>query len=371
MFSICWVEYFETMAMLCCKFNDKEAYNTPPYLQTLTLSRMNISLKHLILHSLSLGSEGAVELQARPQELAASDKAMELIEELHLGYNAKAAKGFGYYNNENSSQFKGSLDAYLKQETPFLAFSQDIASILVEQVNAYQVVEQGVLLVAEYEHVAGDYLLVAVLERKVSPSVNEQWEITDSHYLETSSIQLAARIDLTDMQRNSESTRYLSYVKGRAGRKISDFFVEFLGCDDGLDVKQQNTVLMQAVEEFCAATQLEAEEGAEVRKEVKSYCEQQLKDGEEIKVKELTEVFPETDEGMDFYQFAADNYPLEEQFPADRGSLKKMAKFFGQGKGVSISFDRDLLGERIQYDPQTDTLTIVGIPPNLREQLSK
>ncbi|MDX2322278.1 MAG: nucleoid-associated protein, partial [Moritella sp.] len=41
------------------------------------------------------------------------------------------------------------------------------------------------------------------------------------------------------------------------------------------------------------------------------------------------------------------------------------------GGGLSVSFDQKLMGERISYDAQTDTLTIVGIPPNLREQLTR
>ncbi|TEA27229.1 nucleoid-associated protein, partial [Candidatus Schmidhempelia bombi] len=36
-----------------------------------------------------------------------------------------------------------------------------------------------------------------------------------------------------------------------------------------------------------------------------------------------------------------------------------------------INFDMELLGERIQWDPTTDTLTIKGTPPNLRDQLQR
>ncbi|WP_427981713.1 nucleoid-associated protein YejK [Agarivorans sp.] len=330
---------------------------------------MSISLKHLILHSLELNQDGALELQARAEEMAHSDAALELIESLHLNYSGRAAKGFGFYNEQNNSPFKQQLDGLLDASLDFHRYSVDAGQVLVEELQKYDFVEQGVLLFAQYEHVAGEYLLIMLLENKTSPAVNESLELTASRYLETSSIQLAARIDITDMQRNAESKRYVSYVKGRAGRKISDFFVEFLGCDDGLDVKLQNTVLMQAVDDYCQATQLDKEEKRAYKDEVKSYCEQQLKEGQEIIVGELAKALPKAEENVDFYQFAAENYPLEEQFPADRTALKKLAKCFGQGKGVSVSFEQKLLGERVFYDEATDTLTIVGIPPNLREQL--
>ena len=38
---------------------------------------------------------------------------------------------------------------------------------------------------------------------------------------------------------------------------------------------------------------------------------------------------------------------------------------------MSLNFDRKLLGEKVFYDEANDTLTIKGIPANLRDQLSR
>ena len=62
---------------------------------------------------------------------------------------------------------------------------------------------------------------------------------------------------------------------------------------------------------------------------------------------------------------------MEESFQADRGMLKTLAKFSGQGGGMTISFDRKHYGDRITYNAETDTLVIKGIPPNLKDQLLK
>jgi nucleoid-associated protein len=51
--------------------------------------------------------------------------------------------------------------------------------------------------------------------------------------------------------------------------------------------------------------------------------------------------------------------------------MRKLTKFVGAGGGLNVSFDSLLLGERIFYDPETDTLTIKGTPPNLRDQLTR
>ena len=39
------------------------------------------------------------------------------------------------------------------------------------------------------------------------------------------------------------------------------------------------------------------------------------------------------------------------------------------GGGLTLSFEQKLLNSRVFYDPQTDTLTIRGVPPNLKDQL--
>ncbi|EBV4056717.1 nucleoid-associated protein YejK, partial [Salmonella enterica subsp. enterica serovar Typhimurium] len=57
--------------------------------------------------------------------------------------------------------------------------------------------------------------------------------------------------------------------------------------------------------------------------------------------------------------------------PADRSTLRQLTKYAGSGGGLTINFDAMLLGERIFWDPATDTLTIKGTPPNLRDQLQR
>ncbi|WP_416202408.1 nucleoid-associated protein [Acinetobacter sp. LMB-5] len=42
-------------------------------------------------------------------------------------------------------------------------------------------------------------------------------------------------------------------------------------------------------------------------------------------------------------------------------------KIAGNGGGVSMSFDAQLLNERVFYDVETDTLTIKGTPPAMRD----
>lgn len=102
------------------------------------------------------------------------------------------------------------------------------------------------------------------------------------------------------------------------------------------------------------------------------YCNEQIKSGDEVEIRELSGELPTSNDGTSFLDYTQEQgYDLEESFPGDRSTVRKLTKFVGAGGGVTINFDSMLLGERIFYDPETDTLTIKGTPPNLRDQLTR
>ncbi len=222
-----------------------------------------------------------------------------------------------------------------------------------------------------YRYPAVEYLLVTVLNNLSSMRVNENLDINPTHYLDINHADIVARIDLTEWETNPQSTRYLTFLKGRVGRKVADFFMDFLGASEGLNAKAQNRGLLQAVDDFTAEAQLDKAERQNVRQQVYSYCNEQLQAGEEIELESLSKELSGVSE-VSFSEFTAEKgYELEESFPADRSTLRQLTKYAGSGGGLTINFDAMLLGERIFWDPATDTLTIKGTPPNLRDQLQR
>ena len=65
------------------------------------------------------------------------------------------------------------------------------------------------------------------------------------------------------------------------------------------------------------------------------------------------------------------NYALEENIPPLTATLKKLEKFSGAGRGVTLTFNAELLGQRVIWDEANDTLTIKGVPANLKDQLQR
>lgn len=140
------------------------------------------------------------------------------------------------------------------------------------------------MLFGQYRYLAVEYLLIAVLNSRNSMRVNEELDINTTHYLDINNADIVARIDLTEWETNPESTRYLTFLRGRVGRKVADFFMDFLAASEGLDTKAQNRGLLQAVDDYCADAQLDKNERQSVRQQVYSYCNEQLQAGEEIEL---------------------------------------------------------------------------------------
>ncbi|PPS58760.1 hypothetical protein CRX72_22520 [Pantoea sp. BRM17] len=69
------------------------------------------------------------------------------------------------------------------------------------------------------------------------------------------------------------NSRYLTFLRGRVGRKVADFFMDFLGASVGLDTKAQNRGLLQAVDDYCAESNLDKNERQNYRQQVYSYCD--------------------------------------------------------------------------------------------------
>ncbi|EKE72248.1 nucleoid-associated protein YejK [Gallaecimonas xiamenensis] len=332
---------------------------------------MSINVKALILHRLELNQEGLLVVTPRHQTLPATEAVTQLIAELHASYAAKPGKGFAAFNDSGSS-FAEALANYLDGQSEFVPFSLQAADLLQAQLNQYGLVETGYLLLAHYQHLAVDKLLVMQLKAQESVTITDALDLGQTRFLELKSLQLAASVDLTAWQVEPERRQYISFVRGRAGRKVSDFFLDFLGCVEGVDAKAQSKALLTAVDDYCAAAGLEGEERQDLGKQVFSYCKEKAASGEEVTVAELSDSLPPWEGESRFADFAAQgDYGLEDKFPVEQSALKALVKFSGTGAGVTISFEEKHLGERVIYDMATDTLTIKGIPANLRDQLKR
>ena len=332
---------------------------------------MSITVNQIVLHQLVKHAENETSMMEsvlRDELLTITPEVEQMMLQLHQGYQNKG-KAFGVF--QENSIFAQDLNRLLENEINFLNFSQQSTKLLAQELGKYNFADSGTLILCQYNFLATDYLFIALLDSRISMLVDENLEIRRTEYLDITQFDIAARINLTDLQVNANSNRYLTFIKGRVGRKISDFFMDFLGAEEGLNPQVQNQCLLQAVSDYCEQGELNKEQTQAVKKQVFEYCKGQLASGDEIALTELSANLPTLNERPFVIFTEEQDYGLEETIPPVRSALKTLTKFSGSGKGVTLSFDADLLNNRIEWNPLTDTLTIKGIPPNLKDQLQK
>lgn len=329
---------------------------------------MSLQIEKIVLHQLIRKSETEIDVVLRESLLDNHQVVIDLIADINRVYNNKT-KAYGLFHE--NSLFEDSVKELQRGNQDFLNFSQQSVKQLRNELAKYPFAEGGTVVFCLYRYLNVEYLLIAVLSSCYSMLVNEQLEINQTQYLDVDHADIIARIDITEWQTDPNSKRYLTFLKGRVGRKVSDFFMDYLGASEGLNAKNQNKNLVRAVDDYCQVIELDKQEKKAVREQVYDYCKGQLAAGEEIVINNLAKELPITDNN-DFNSFiASQEYDLDDEFPVDRSTLRQLKKFSGSGGGLTINFDADLLGERIKWDPQTDTLVIKGLPPNLRDQLQR
>jgi nucleoid-associated protein len=329
---------------------------------------MSLQIEQIVLHQLIRKSDTEIEVILRDTPINNSEAVVELISEINQVYNNKS-KAYGLFNDD--SLFAQSVREYYTDKQSFISFSQTSTKQLRDQIIKYPFAEGGTVIFCLYRYLAVEYLMIAVLNNCHSIFVDDNLNVTNTQYLDIAHADIIARIDLTEWQTEADSKRYLTFLKGRVGRKVADFFMDYLGATEGVNTKLQNKNLIQAIDDYCQEIQLDKQQKQSCRQQVYDYCHDQLEAGEEIALASLAKNLPDNvnNDFLDFVQ--QKEYDLDQTFPVDRSALRSLKKYSGSGGGLTINFDVELLGERIQWDPTTDTLIIKGTPPNLRDQLQR
>jgi nucleoid-associated protein len=334
---------------------------------------MSANVNEFVVHQISLSEEGKLFFIPRPSCFEVSGPITDLATQLHSNFNSKPSKGVGGFGNELDPSMRDLIEQMNNKSIDFYDFSVQASQHLLKAITDEAMLETGYVIFSLYNYLATDYLLIAMLDTKESVSVNQQLDLSSTKFLELSKMQIAVRIDLTQLEVSAQNERYISFIKGRMGRKVSDFFMSFIGCEEKVDTKVQNKQFVQHLDTYLATQPLDANEKHEHRQSVSQYYKEKAALGEDVAIDDVDTILPAMSEGEHSFSHynAGLEQPLEPNFQADKSMINAMNKFSGAGGGVSLSFERKLLGQRIHYDINSDTLTIMGLPPNLKDQLTK
>jgi nucleoid-associated protein len=311
---------------------------------------------------LFLGSSEQVESQARD----------DLMNQFNESYNATGCKGWGFFHAESGAYpLSGWLSKYLAGATDFLDFSIIAVEHLTRLMEESNLTTGGHALFCHYRQGLTDYLIITLVQETEAVTMTEELSLMTVKRLDLDHIRLAARINISEWQNNPQSKQYISFIKGKQGRKLNDYFRDFIGCQEGIDGPGETRTLLKAFSDFVESEDLGEESAREKTHVLVSYSMAQAKLGEPITIDELSELIDEDQPKMFADFIRAKDYGLSATIPADKKTLNKFRRFTGRAEGLSISFEQHLLGSKIEFDKDGGTLTLRGLPTQLTEQLKR
>ncbi|MBA1188546.1 nucleoid-associated protein YejK [Pseudomonas entomophila] len=330
-------------------------------------------IRHCIVHLIDKKPDGSpAVLHARDSELTESDAIEHLLADLNDSYNAKQGKAWGLFHGESGAYpFSGWLKQYLEGQQDFTAFSKQAVEHLQALMEESNLSTGGHVLFAHYQQGMTEYLAIALLHHSDGVAVSDTLDVTPSRHLDLGQLHLAARINLSEWQNNPQSKQYISFIKGRNGKKVSEYFRDFIGCQEGVDGPGETRTLLKAFSDFVEQEDLPEETAREKTQTLVDYATSQTKRGEPVTLEELSSLIDEDRPKAFFEHIRNQDYGLSPEIPADKRTLNQFKRFTGRAEGLSISFESHLLGSKIEYDEEAGTLVIKGLPTQLVDQLKR
>ncbi len=331
-----------------------------------------MKLEHAIIHRIKKERYQPAKLQLRDKELAVSSDALELLmNDLRKAYE-QTGKSRGTFNKKKASYpFQGMVEKFLKNEHDFVKFTTDAMEHFEGIINKEHLATGGYVLFVLYQEEPNQFLMVVALKDVTGTAVNESdLTINNIHHLDTKHLHFAARLNITFWTKHTDK-QYLSFVKGRGTSDISDYFLEFIGCDGYSDSRDQTNKLRQAIIDFCAQEEMSKEKTGEVIRKIYSYCEDKRREKQPVYLETLSSLVSE-EKPTAFFVFAnSDEIGLNSSFDPDREALRRFKVFKLEKNGVALSFDRTLLNKDVflREEGNETVLVFTNLPEKWIQQL--
>lgn len=330
-------------------------------------------IRNAAMHFIDKKPDGSPAVLHKAHGALPPSEAIEnLLTDLNDAYNAKQGKAWGFFHGESGAYpFSGWLRSFVDGQTEFMAFTDQAVEHLQRLMEESNLTTGGHVLFAHYQQGMTEYLGIALLQHRDGVTVSDGLDVKPSRHLDLSQLHLAARINLTEWRNNKDSKQYVSFIKGKNGRKLSDYFRDFIGCQEGVDGPGETRTLLKAFSDFIEREDLPEEAAREKTHTLVEYANAQTKLGEPVTLQELSELL-DKDRPQNFAEFIRNaDYGLSAEIPADKRTINQFRRFTGRAEGISISFEAHLLGERVEFDQVSTSLTIKNLPTQLINQLKR
>ncbi|TYL48142.1 nucleoid-associated protein [Marinomonas sp. IMCC 4694] len=337
-----------------------------------------MSISNLIVHEIQKheGERKAI-LIARPNENPVDGQAEALSAQVTNLFNRSGMNTGRFVNpqgSEEGAQLPSLLFKHFKNDgfVNFAEFTKQCAAEYLKYVEPVEAVEGGLLWFNHYELNDTHFLYIVMLKRKKGIGLGSDLSLSQIDQIETEKLHMSLRINLTAWQ-SGDDGRYIAFRFGRAPKFESEYFTQFIGCDEPKVAAKETKKLVDLTSAFCVSEGLPTRQANEFKKVVAEHCQAKAQDREPLAIKDIASQVESrfsTEQANKFLDIAgSDSFNMEKEIFVEKAALKKLTRLSGSSRALTLSFDSDLLGESVMFDADTGTLTIKNLPRSLLKQL--
>lgn len=330
-----------------------------------------MAITHFVTHRIYKQAESDVTLELRAEEAQIDQQVESFAAALKRAYQSRASREHGRFGSDvEGAVLETLIQPLLADESAFLNMSEQFAQQLKQALDNKQLELDGHLIMMREVALDLEVLYLFITNYKESIAINNHLNVEPIQYVDLGASLLALKVDVS-LVRQGMSDFYLSVTTPRSNKELVEVFRSLSGFSDALDKEKETQSFLQNVETF--AKQVPEEQVNTFKTQVVDYCIERDKLDEPVEFVALSHAVDgiNADAFVDALSAGGDGGDAQTAVRVDRGSLKRYSKFSGREKDVAVSFSPELLGDRVKYDIDTDTLTLTGIPKLLRRQLKE
>jgi len=328
---------------------------------------MGNTIIQVAIHDL-LKQDGKFEIVMGADSLDHTPTTQRVIDSLYELYRQRGTKSHGKFSDDKdlypTERF---LTTYIADPaTRFPSLVQSMMATLKNRAASRPAAVGGHVFFAHFQRDSRQYLLVAIVNDKVSAALSKAYQVTDVQHLDIDGFRFAGRINITGWLDHDD--RYISFLKGKGD--VAEYFREFLGCDVASAEKADTRELKEALNDYAAQKGFVEAEKQEFIKRAYDYCDLQARLKQELHFQALANaVMPHEPEPFLYYLTDPDR-KLNDGFIPNRQSLRSMLKIKGDTEFWRLEFDRSAISKgQVEYDVERNELILRGIPPTMMQDI--
>jgi nucleoid-associated protein len=322
-----------------------------------------MQIKEAIVHRIDKDRHQNGKLTLAPACLQIDPILTDAVAKARKTYGTTASRAFGTFEADvRLFPFSGLLSDYLAGKLDMLKFSSQAMTMLVREMDKQALATGGYALFVCYEEHANTYFMVVLLKLRGGVGIDQKnLTLSPSFSLDVDKLHEAARINVANW--GAADGNYISFVKkGKSDADFTDYFRNFLGCAEFVESKEQTSLLIQAIRDYCDAEKLDAEEAKKMKEKAFNYFSEQARDGKGVSLVALSMRFDDQ-KPMAFKEYIEKTaIEIGDGFEPHKATFKRLMRIGGKDADINISFDIGLIGNRVRYDKIKKELHITDLP---------